>query len=38
MTDLNRKLRLRKERLGLLRVVEDVPEKVSRIDTTYNGR
>lgn len=38
MTDLNRKLRLRKERLGLLRVVEDVPEKVSRIDTTFNGR
>lgn len=37
-TDLNRKLRLRKERLGLLRVVEELPERVTRIDTTYNGR
>lgn len=38
MTDLNRKLRLRKERVGLLRVVEEVPEKVTTIQTTYNGR
>lgn len=38
MTDWNRKLRLRKERLGLLRVVEEVPEKVTTMQSTFNGR
>lgn len=38
MTDWNRKRRLREERLGLLRVVDDVPERVTKIQTTFNGR
>lgn len=36
-TELERKLRLRQERLGLLRVVPDY-EIVTRMETTFNGR
>lgn len=37
MTDMERKLRLRQERIGLLRVVPDY-EIVTRMETTFNGR
>jgi hypothetical protein len=37
-TDWSRKLRLRQERLGLLRVVEELPERVTKMETTFNGR
>lgn len=36
-TDMERKLRLRQERLGLLRVVPDF-EIVTKMETTHNGR
>ena len=37
MTDLERKKRLREERIGLLRLVTDF-EIVTRMETTHNGR
>lgn len=36
-TDTERKLRLRQERIGLLRVVPDF-EIVTKMETTHNGR
>ena len=36
-TDMERKLRLRQERIGLLRVVPEF-EITTRIETTHNGR